>query len=231
MKKIMLYGGLAASAGFGAVYVSLYYAAMHPKAPAPAPEKHRIACVGDSITYGYGLMGAFRKYCYPTQLQDMLGDSYQVLNFGICDRTLQNGADKPYRKEAIYKASLASSPKTVIVMLGTNDAKPHNWNAERYRNDLRNLVNEYKQLPTKPKIILMAPPKTFSILGKTLDSILDEAIGGEMREAVKTVARETSCEYVDLYEITKDHREWSVDGLHLNRGGTYAIASAVKEVL
>ena len=94
MKKIMLYGGLAASAGFGAVYVSLYYAAMHPKAPAPAPEKHRIACVGDSITYGYDLMGAFRKYCYPTQLQDMLGDSYQVLNFGICDRTLQNGADK-----------------------------------------------------------------------------------------------------------------------------------------
>ena len=52
-----------------------------------------------------------------------------------------------------------------------------------------------------------------------------------MREAVKTVARETSCEYVDLYEITKDHREWSVDGLHLNKDGTYAIASAVKEAL
>ena len=103
--------------------------------------------------------------------------------------------------------------------------------AERYRDDLRSIVNEYKQLPTKPKIILMAPPKTFSILGKTLDSILDEAIGGEMREAVKTVARETSCKYVDLYEITKDHREWSVDGLHLNKDGTYAIASAVKEVL
>ena len=227
----MLYGGLAVAAGLGAVYVSLYYAAMHPKAPAPAPEKHRIACVGDSITYGYGLMGAFRKYCYPTQLQDMLGDSYQVLNFGICDRTLQNGADKPYRKEAIYKASLASSPETVIVMLGTNDAKPHNWNAERYRNDLRSLANEYRLLDSKPKVVLMAPPKTFSILGKTLDSILDEAIGGEMREAVKAVAGETSSEYVDLYEITKDHREWSVDGLHLDKDGTYAIASAVKEVL
>jgi hypothetical protein len=42
----------------------------------------------------------------------------------------------------------------------------------------------------------MAPPKTFSVLGQqTLDSIMDEAIGGEMREAVKTVASETSCEY------------------------------------
>ena len=227
----MLYGGLATSAGFVSVYASLYYAAMHPKAPEPSPEKHRIACVGDSITYGYGLMGAFRKYCYPTQLQKMLGNSYQVLNFGICDRTLQNGADKPYRKEAIYKASLASSPETVIIMLGTNDAKPHNWNAERYRNDLRSLANEYRLLDSKPKVVLMAPPKTFSILGKTLDSILDEAIGGEMREAVKAVAGETSCEYLDLYEITKDHREWSVDGLHLNKDGTYAIASAVKEVL
>ena len=227
----MLYGGLAASAGFVSVYASLYYAAMHPKAPKPAPAKHRIACVGDSITYGYGLMGAFRKYCYPTQLQKMLGNSYQVLNFGICDRTLQNGADKPYRKEAIYKASLASSPETVIIMLGTNDAKPHNWNAERYRDDLRSLVNKYRLLDSKPKVVLMAPPKTFSILGKTLDSILDEAIGGEMREAVKAVAGETSCEFVDLYEISKDHREWSVDGLHLNKDGTYAIASAVKEVL
>jgi len=31
--------------------------------------------------------------------------------------------------------------------------------------------------------------------------------------------------------ITVDHREWSADGLHLNKDGTYAITAAVKEVL
>ena len=221
----MLYGGLAASVCFAAVYASLYYAAMHPKAPEPSPEKHRIACVGDSITYGYGLMGAFRKYCYPTQLQDMLGDSYQVLNFGICDRTLQNSADKPYRKEAIYKASLASSPETVIVMLGTNDAKPHNWNAERYRNDLRNLVNEYKQLPTKPKIILMAPPCTFFYLNETPHhESINQVLGEVIRPAVKDIAEEKGAQYIDLYEFTEDHPEWFPDELHPNEAGNIALA-------
>ena len=52
-----------------------------------------------------------------------------------------------------------------------------------------------------------------------------------MQKAVKAVAREASCEYIELYEITKDHRELSVDGLHLNKERTDAIASAVKEVL
>ena len=49
-------------------------------------------------------MGAFRKYCYPNQLQDLLGASYQVMNFGIYDRTLQDQADKSYRLEKIYTA-------------------------------------------------------------------------------------------------------------------------------
>ena len=42
----------------------------------------KVACVGNSITYGIGVKDREHD-SYPSQLQRMLGDSYQVGNFEI----------------------------------------------------------------------------------------------------------------------------------------------------
>lgn len=221
----------AGAAGLGLTYGALYYRAMHPGIQKPVKGKRKIACVGDSLTYGWGIMGAFRKYAYPAVLQEKLGSTYQVMNFGICDRTLRDGADRPYRNEKIYAASLASEPETVVIMLGTNDAKPGNWNAEEYRNDLRSFVSVYRNLASRPDVILMQPPRAFSVMGKTLDGIQNNVISGEMREIIGQIGLETGCTVIDLYALTEGHREWFADGIHLNRLGTDAVAKAVLEVL
>ena len=226
-QKIVLAATGSAVAGVGMLYAALYTRAMHPKSQKPLQQKRRIACVGDSLTYGYGLMGAFRKYCFPAVLQEFLGSDYQVMNFGFCDRTLQDGADRPYRQEKLYASSLESNPETVVLMLGTNDAKPNNWNAGAYEEDLRNYITVYRNLPSEPKVILMQPPKVFSIFGKTLDDIQNEVIKTEMHESIRRVGKETGCLVIDLYSLTENHREWFADGLHLNRTG----ANAVAEVL
>ena len=44
-------------------------------APATAAEKLRVACVGDSITFGHGVEDR-EKNCYPKVLGDLLGDKY-----------------------------------------------------------------------------------------------------------------------------------------------------------
>ncbi len=59
MKKLLKYVGAVLGGGFAAIYAGLYYRAMHPKCPKPDKSRKRIACVGDSITYGYGFMGLF----------------------------------------------------------------------------------------------------------------------------------------------------------------------------
>ncbi len=223
--------GFAAAAGVGVTYGALYFRAMHPQIQKPERAKKKIACVGDSLTYGWGLMGAFRKYAYPAVLQGKLGDNYQVMNFGICDRTLRDGADRPYRKEKIYAGSLASDPETVIILLGTNDAKPDNFDAAGYRNDLRSYISVYRNLPSKPDIILMQPPRVFSILGKVLDGIRDEVISGEIHEIIEGIGQATGCTVVDLYALTEQHEEWFVDGVHFNRQGTDAVAGAVLEAI
>ena len=41
----------------------------------------KVACVGDSITYGHGVEN-WKQNNYPAQLQQILGDKYNVANFG-----------------------------------------------------------------------------------------------------------------------------------------------------
>ena len=230
-RKTALAAGLAATAGLGITYGSLYYRAMHPFIPKPVDGKIRIACIGDSLTFGWGLKGAFRKYAYPAVLQEKLGSRYQVMNFGICDRTLRDGADKPYRQEKIYAASLSSNPETVVILLGTNDAKPHNWDLNGYRDDLRSYVSIYRNMDSNPRMILLQPPRAFSIMGKTSDDIQNDIIAGEMHGVIAQIGQETGSTVIDLYALTEQHREWFPDGLHLNRQGTAAVAEAVYEAI
>ena len=82
--------------------------------------KRKVACVGDSITYGCFVAGQPWN-SYPRQLGRLLGKDYCVGNFGYTNRTAINTADFPYTAEKLYERSLAFSPDIVLIMLGTND--------------------------------------------------------------------------------------------------------------
>ena len=53
----------------------------------PKGEKVKVACVGNSVTYGYGLKDREHD-AYPVRLQQMLGAEYDVRNFGHSGATL-----------------------------------------------------------------------------------------------------------------------------------------------
>ena len=55
----------------------------------------KIACVGDSITEGAGLVWQ-SKTSYPVILDSILGSKYSVLNLGRSATTLQRKGDFPY---------------------------------------------------------------------------------------------------------------------------------------
>ena len=66
-----------------------------PKATAENPI--RVACVGDSITYGFGISDRERD-SYPAQLQRDLGEAWQVRNFGSNGATALERGTKPYSR-------------------------------------------------------------------------------------------------------------------------------------
>lgn len=65
---------------------------------APRKDAIRVACIGNSITYGSRLENP-AKDAYPAVLAPMLGDGYWVKNFGVSARTMLNKGDHPYMKE------------------------------------------------------------------------------------------------------------------------------------
>lgn len=55
-------------------------------ATATANEATRVACLGDSITAGARVDAA--RQSYPARLQNLLGDEFDVRNFGLGSATL-----------------------------------------------------------------------------------------------------------------------------------------------
>lgn len=83
----------------------------------------RIACVGDSNTYGYRGWLSQSANSYPSVLQRLLGDRAQVINLGSSGTTLQQNGNSPYWRTRNFARLISSEWDCVVIMLGTNDAK------------------------------------------------------------------------------------------------------------
>lgn len=235
MKKIGKVVGLALG-----VLVVLYgmfrlgvHVVQYPPAPHVKEGKIHIACVGDSITYGAGVLGHRRSQSYPAYLQENLGEKYQVLNYGLSGRTLMDEGDVPYRSEKLYQKSLDAKADIYLLMLGTNDAKDYQWDEDAYAKEIKDFVEAYQTVAPQAKIYLMQPPQAFSTQkdGSIKYGIQDAVIGGQMYEIIADTAEQMGVGYIDLYQLTKDHSEWLPDGIHPNGEGNKAIADYIYECI
>ena len=99
------------------------------------PSKIKVACIGNSVTYGYGLKDPATE-SYPAQLQNMLGGKYEVKNFGHSGATLLRKGHNPYFETKEFTGAINLIPDIAIIHLGLNDTDPRDWN--NYSNDFRN---------------------------------------------------------------------------------------------
>ena len=99
---------------------------------AAAQEKVKVACVGNSVTYGYGHKNP-SETSYPSQLQGLLGESYEVRNFGHSGATLLSKGHRPYINLPEYTEALGWKPDIIVIHLGLNDTDPRNW--PNYRDE------------------------------------------------------------------------------------------------
>lgn len=184
-----------------------------------AAEKIKIACVGDSITAGSQASSA--AFYYPTQLQQLLGDGYEVKNFGVSGRTLMNSGDNPYVNEKQYTDSQNFAPDYVILMLGTNDAKTSNWTHKAdFESDMKAMIASYRALASHPIVIVATSPT----VGATNITIADAVVTDEVVPLQKKVASELGCPVIDINALTKNAPQNYADGIHPNDEGYTAMA-------
>ena len=196
-------------------------------------ERIRIACVGDSLTYGSGVLKTRDTDAYPAQLQIKLGTDHLVSNFGVRNATASASGDLPYAESEEYQQSLKSKPDIVVLMLGTNDTKTYNWNASDYEAGLKELVESYQQLDTKPTVYLMRSPYCYSLDGSDVAEydIQPAVVADELGGIVEKVAAETGVEVIDLYGVTEGQDELYTDGIHFKAEGYKLIAEEVYSYL
>ena len=86
----------------------------------------RVACVGNSITYGTGIANRERD-AYPSQLQRLLGKDFVVGNFGKPGATLLRHGHRPYFLQTEFRDALQFKADIAVIHLGINDTDPRNW--------------------------------------------------------------------------------------------------------
>lgn len=205
---------------------------VHPRTPKPAPGKRLIACVGDSLTYGAGVRLTRGRDSYPARLGALLGQEWQVLNYGLSWRTLQDNGDLPYRSDPFYDISLHCGAEIFLLMLGSNDVKTFNWDEDNYRRELLAFAQTYRSLPQHPTVILMQPTIVWTDKHQNPPYRMDvSVVGNELHEIIAEVGKETGCPVLDLYRLSKAHPDWFADPAHPNQKGNIMIAHYIYSAL
>lgn len=191
----------------------------------------RVACVGDSITYGYGLKNQ-PENSYPIFLAELLGENYHVCNFGNIRVTVQPDGDQPYVKTYTYRDSLEYPADILIFMMGTNDAKKINWQgAEKFRRDYLALLDDYVKVEKPPKVYLCAPVSALFPEGESNGSTtygIQPHVVKEIAGIVRKIAEERGYGFIDMNTITDNRYDlYSKDLIHPNYDGAKLIANTV----
>ena len=189
--------------------------------------------MGDSITRGT-FVWRRKINAYPAQLQTMLGERFQVQNFGVNGHAAQRTADLSYWSSDAFQSSTAFRPDVVLIMLGTNDSRGGNWRGvDAFRDDYRELVLHYQSLESNPAVWLLTPPALFRVRRSTkVRYRMDERAIREICGEIECVARDLGCGLIDINATTAQHPEaFRLDGVHPGAAGAKLIAQTVFEAL
>lgn len=183
----------------------------------------KIACIGNSITYGVGTRNP-AKDSYPAVLGQMLGDGYEVRNFGVSARTMLMKGDNPYMKEERYRQALDYNPDIVTIKLGTNDTKPQNWRYKSdFKKDMETMIRTLRALPSKPEIYLCYPIPAYAVQWGINDSII---VHGVM-PVINRLAAKYGLKVIDLHTPLTGMKECFADNVHPNEKAAVRIAQAI----
>jgi lysophospholipase L1-like esterase len=151
-----------------------------------------------------------------------------TVNFGHSARTLLKKGDYPYWKSPQYKKAIAFNPDVVIIKLGTNDTKPKNWaHEDEFIADYKAMINQFKSLPSHPRIWICYPVPAYPERWGIKDSI----IKNEVIPKIDEIARETGVEIIKLYEPLSGKPELFPDKIHPNAEGAKLMSEEIYHAL
>ena len=226
-------GGILASFAWAADFTTTH------AADSVSEKVVRVACVGDSITFGSGIKDR-QHDSYPAVLGGLLGAGWDVRNFGHSGATLLKKGDLPYFKQKEHAEALAFAPDIVVIMLGTNDSKHRgdgsldadnavdNWQHKAdYISDYEELIAEFRKANPTVKVYVCLPTPCFP--GRW--GINDKTIHDEVIPLVQQVAKDENAGVIDLNTALAGKKNLFPDTVHPNPAGAKLMAETIYHVL
>lgn len=195
--------------------------------PALAQEKIRVSCVGNSVTYGMRLPNC-EVECYPARLQEMLGDRYEVRNFGHSGSTLLSNGHRPYVQTPEFSQALDFKGDLVIIHLGLNDTDPRNWplHREEFIPDYRHLIDTLRSVNPKARVWICLMTPIFHSHPRFQSGTRDWH--AQIQRVIRQIAETTDgVSLIDLYTPLHVHPEMFPDALHPDADGAMILAQTV----
>lgn len=188
----------------------------------------KVACVGNSITYGTGIADR-EKDSYPVKLQQMLGSEYVVDNFGKPGATLLNKGHRPYMQQKEFKDALAFAADIVVIHLGINDTDPRNWPNYRdfFIKDYRALIDSFRVANPKCRILIARMTPIADRHPRFESGTRDWH--GEIQLAIEKVAQSTGVQLIDFHQPLYAYPCLLPDAVHPNEEGAALLAKTVYE--
>ncbi|QQL45022.1 GDSL-type esterase/lipase family protein [Sulfuriroseicoccus oceanibius] len=199
---------------------------------APKRDVIRVACIGDSITFGSGIANRGEN-SYPARLQKLLGDRYEVRNFGNPGRGVVKKSMRGKQKRAFlfmkeHQDALKFEPHIVICNLGINDIMDwKKFGKDDFVGDYRELLQQYKALNTYPRVLVWGP---LAPLFPGQKFFGDPGVE-EINQAIAKAAAAEQVTLIDMAKPLAGHPEWFPDHIHPNADGAKVIAETVSKVI
>lgn len=197
---------------------------------AVAADRVRVACVGNSVTYGATL--ADRAHTsYPAQLQRLLGAAYEVRNFGHNGATLLRRGHRPYMSLPEFRQALDYKADCVVIHLGLNDTDPRNWPNLRddFVADYEALIDSFRQANPRCEVWICRLTPIFDRHPRFRSGTRDWH--RKIQSAIEAVAKGREVQLVDLFEPLHRRPDLFPDALHPNEEGAGIIARTVYSAL
>lgn len=188
-------------------------------------EKIKVACIGNSITTNGALPFEDK---YPTILQNLLGDDYDVRNFGVAGATMLKKGVNSYWTQENYTTALNFNPDIVIIKLGTNDSRTDSWKyKDDFIQDYTDFIQSFRSINENVKVYVCYPLPAWS----NNQYIRGDIINNEIIPQIKTVADISGATIIDLNTPISGKMYCLYDFVHPDARGTSIIATVIYRTL
>lgn len=188
-----------------------------------AQQRIKVACIGNSITYGATLTDR-ETQSYPAQLQQMLGNNYNVRNFGKSGATLLNKGHRPYTQQEEYRKALDFAGDVVIIHLGINDTDPRDWPnyQDFFVKDYLQLIDSFRKANPACRIIIARLTPISDRHPRFESGTRDWQ--DQIQVAIETVAHYAGVRLIDFHEPLYPYPFMLPDAVHPTAEGAKLMA-------